>query len=191
MSRPRRLLAASSVALFAAVAVLAVLAGPAAWRGWLVASAGLALIAALQSVAADPRDLAPALLLTLLPVLGLMADGAPTWLVAPLAVLLLTASELGALSWDCRGAATMTPAARAQLLAIAPLAGIGLLAALLAGLVARLPVPAAGIALAGAAAAAAAAAHLLFRPLRAREEEALRRGRQPPDRARPRRPVVS
>jgi hypothetical protein len=140
MSRPGRLLAASSVALFAAVVVVAVLAGPAAWKSWLAASAGLAIIAALQSVAADPRDLAPALLLSLPPVLGLLADDAPTWL-----------------------AAIMTPAARARLLAIAPLGGLGLLGALLAVLVARLPVPAAGLALAGAAAIAAVAAHLLFR----------------------------
>jgi hypothetical protein len=115
VKRPRLVLAASSVALFAAVAVLAVLAAP--WRVWLAASAGLALIAALQSVTADPRDLATALLLSLPPVLALLADAAPTWLVGPLAVLLLVAGELGAMSLDCQGATHLTAAARARLLA--------------------------------------------------------------------------
>jgi hypothetical protein len=163
MRRPRLVLAAASVALFAAVAVLAVPAAPTSWRIWLAGSAGLALIAALQSVAADPRDVAAALLLSLPPVLALLAHGSPTWLVGPLAVLLLVASEMGALSWDCQGAVGLTPAARARLLGIAPLAGLGLLGALLVGIVARVPIPATGLALAAAAAAAAMGAHFLFR----------------------------
>jgi hypothetical protein len=163
VKRPRLVLAAASVALFAAVALLAVLAAPPPWRAWLAACAGLALIAALQSVAADPRDLATALLLSLPPVLALLADAAPTWPVGPLAVLLLVASELGAMSWDCQGTTDLTPAARARLMAMAPLAGLGLLGALVVTMVGRVPVPAAGFALAGAAAVAAVGAHLLFR----------------------------
>lgn len=137
---PRIVLGSASIAAFAAAVFIAAPLGPAGARRWLIASAVVAVIAAVQTVASDPRDLKTALLLGLPPVIALLAEGAPTWLIAPLGVLLLVAAETGTMSWACQDAERLTAVQRRHLATLAGLGTVGLLAGLAVVLaVPRLP----------------------------------------------------
>lgn len=100
MRQPRRILAFASWAIIAVVLGAATALGPRDERVWLLFCGVLALAAALQSATSDPAALAPSLLLSLPPVVALVADGSPTWMIAPLGTALLMAGELNALSWE-------------------------------------------------------------------------------------------
>lgn len=123
---PRIVLACFSVAIVAAVVVTAAAFGPEAPRRWLLLCGMLAVVAALQSVTAEDRDLAAALLLSLPPVLALASEGSPTWLIASLGALLLMAGELNALSWECQVPGPMKAGIPRRLLDTAGLAAVGL-----------------------------------------------------------------
>lgn len=123
---PRVVLAFGSVTIIGTVAAVAVMAGPEASRRWMLLCGGLALVAALQSVTSEQRDLAPALLLSLPPLVALVLYGSPTWLIAPLAVLLLVAGELNALSWECRTTGSTGTMIPRRLLQMAELTALGL-----------------------------------------------------------------
>ncbi len=126
----RWVLASASLALFVGVLLLAVVHGPREARLLLLAFAALAGGAAVQSLTSEPRDLIPALVLALPPVMALAAPGSPTWLIGPLAVLLLLAGELNALSWDCRGPFPMSAVQRHRLLDTGVLVLLGLVGVL-------------------------------------------------------------
>jgi len=114
--RARWVLASAFLVVFVGAVALAVALGPREARVLLVALGILAVAAAVQSVTSEPRDLIPALVLALPPVIALVADGSPTWLIGPLAVLLFLAGELNTLSWECRGPFPMSAVQRRLLL---------------------------------------------------------------------------
>lgn len=98
--RIRMLLALAAVGLVAGVALVAAVLNPPGTRSWLVVCAALAAAMAVQAVSSEPRDLIPALLFALIPVIGLASEGSPWWLGPPFAALLLIAGELSALTWE-------------------------------------------------------------------------------------------
>lgn len=155
MSAPRALIAAASVAIIAAVGFTAALLGPEAARSWLLLCGVAAVVTAIQSAAADPRDLPAALLLSLPPIASLVAEGSPAWLVGPFSALLLAAGELNALSWRAVAPQPLSAVNRRRLRAIVALASIGVSAGLVVTLATRVPV------LTGIAAVAAGAAALI------------------------------
>jgi hypothetical protein len=93
----------ASVAVVLGVVGVALTLGPIGLRWWLLVFAVLAVAMAISGVLSEPRDLTPALLFSLAPVVALLPDDQATWAVAPLAALLLIAAELNALSWDADG----------------------------------------------------------------------------------------
>ena len=133
-------LAAASVAMLALVVTVAVVAGPEHGRLWLILVGGLAVVVAVQSVFSEPGDLILALVLSLLPVVALSAEGSPTWLMGPLGVLLFVSGELNALSWTCRGPTGLSNVQRRRLLGVAPVALLALGGALAVSAVPPLPV---------------------------------------------------
>lgn len=164
MTAPARIVAASgSVAIVAGVVVVAAALGPDDSRAWLLFCGLLATAAALQGVLSDPRDLAPALLLSLPPVVALASDGSPTWLIGPLATALLVAGELIALSWESRGTGPTSSLGPRRLLEIGQLAALALAAALAVRVIPPVPVLGGAAAVAVAAAAIAALGILVFR----------------------------
>lgn len=160
---PRLILGSCSVAIIAVVAVTAAALGPEAAQPWLLLSAGVAVITAVQGAASDPGDLAPALLFGLPPVIGLLADGSPTWLIGPLAVLLLVAGELNALAWESRGSGPLSTMRRHRLRSVGQLAAVGLVASLLVWMVGQGPAPRGTVAAVVAGVALAALGGVVFR----------------------------
>lgn len=135
--RPRIVFAVSALVIIVAVVTVATTLSPERGRPWLIASAILALLTALQSLTAEPRDLALALLFSLPPVIALVVGGSSIWLTGTLGVALLVASELHALSWDCRGTGPSKRLIQRRLPHIARLAGLGFSASILLGLFGR------------------------------------------------------
>lgn len=160
---PRVALGIGSVAIVAVVVVAAAALAPEEARPWLLLSGVLAVVAGVQGVASDPSDLATALLLSLPPVIALVADGSPTWMIGPLGALLLVAGELNVLSWECQVARPIGPVNRRRLVSTGQLASMGVAASLAVGLVARGPWPGGMAAAAVAAAALAALGGVVFR----------------------------
>lgn len=140
MSAVRALLAAASVAIIGAVCFSAALLGPETARPWLLLCGVAAVVTAVQTVAADERDLPAALILSLPSIASLLADGSPAWLVGPLSALLLAAGELNALSWRAAAQGPLTAVNRRRLKAIISLASMGIAAGLVVTLATRLPV---------------------------------------------------
>jgi hypothetical protein len=161
---PRTALAAGSVAIIAAVNVTGMALGPSQMHMqlFLAIFTAVAIVVSVQSVTWDPAILLTALLLSLPAVIALLADGSPTWLIGPLAALLLVAAELNALSWKLHGAKSVDAAARRRVLEIGTLGGLGLLAALAVGLVAAGPSLAGVAAVLTAATALAALGYVVF-----------------------------
>lgn len=128
----RHLLRGSSVALFALVNGVAVLTGDGRGAAPLLAICGaMAVAAAAQAVVWGPEGLTPALLLSLPPLLALAAAGPGSWLIGPLAALLLLASELNAAGWEFRGAEAGGLLVRRRVASAARLAGGGIAASVL------------------------------------------------------------
>lgn len=159
----RLLIASAAVAVLVGVVATAVALGPEDIRKWLLLSGLVAGVAAVQGVGSDPADLAPALVFSLPPVLALLVDGSPTWLIGPLGALLLLSAELGALSWDCQREAPLNTIRRRRLRRVAVLAALGLGAALVVPAVALAPLSGGTAALVIAALAFAAVGPVLFR----------------------------
>jgi len=136
VTQPRVVLASCSVALVALVVVTGALLGPDGARTWLLVCGAAAVFAAAQTASSNPADLTPTLLLALPPVLGLLAGDSPAWLIGPLGALLLAASELNALAWECRGADSLSAANRRRLADVFRLVALGAGASLVVGLVA-------------------------------------------------------
>jgi hypothetical protein len=161
--RPRNMLASSSVALIASVNGMALALGPEHARVWLLVSGLLAIGSALQSIAWEPDDLMAALLFSLPPVIALVADGSPTWLIGPLGALLLVAAELNVLSWDYDGVAPGDDVLRQRLRSIGMLGALGLGLSLIVYAAGGLPAPGSAVVVIIAAGAVVALGRLLFR----------------------------
>lgn len=99
-SRIRMAIAVTAVGLVGGVAVTAAMLNAPGTRSWLLVCAVVATGMAVQAVTSEPRDLIPALVLALLPVVGLVSAESPSWLGLPFAALLLLAGELAALTWE-------------------------------------------------------------------------------------------
>lgn len=167
MRAPARVLfGAGAVGAIALVVGLGALFGPASARLWLVLTGALAVVAAVQSLIATPRDLSLALVLAVPSVVALGAEGAPTWLVAPLGGLLLLAGELQTLSWENRVSWPPTAVqrgrrARAAVLVLLGLGGAGGVYGI--GTAFGLALPGT-LAVAAAAVAFVLASHIVLRP---------------------------
>lgn len=137
---PRMALALGTIGLVAATSLAASVMAPPGSRIGLLLFSVMAVAMAVQAVSSEPRDLIPAILLALVPVVALASEGAPGWLVgAPLAVLLLLAGEACALSWEVpagdRGAMDfLLP----RVVEAVILAALGLAAAVVVGMAGRL-----------------------------------------------------
>lgn len=137
-TRPGVILAACSISMIAVVNAAAVSQVPPASRAPLLLCGSLAIVIAMQAAIRDPAALAGALLFSLPPVIALVADDSPTWLIGPLGVMLLVASELNALKWELRGAGPKEAVAP-RLRSIGHLGALGLAASLAVGVVATGP----------------------------------------------------
>lgn len=124
------LLASCAVTIFAAVNVAAATLGPAAARPLLLLFTVAAVGVAAQTAALEFAALRWALLFSMPPVIALVAEGSPTWLIGPLATLLFVASELCALSWEIRGAGSSAPIPWDRLRIVGQLGALGLVASL-------------------------------------------------------------
>lgn len=122
LTRPRALLGVGFVVCIALVVAVARPFGPPAAQGWVTVAGVLAVIAAIQTVASDPRDLKTAMLLALPAVVALALGSA--WLVGPMATLLLVAAELNTLSSECQDADRLTDVQRKRLRSVAGLAAV-------------------------------------------------------------------
>ena len=121
----RVILGAGSVALPAIAIGMALAFGPNSGRSLLLLCGVFAVALAAKSAFMDPADITPALLLALPPVAALAADGSPTWLMGPLAALLLLGAELTMIGWRLRGS---RPLSMVQKRRLGDLATLGLLA---------------------------------------------------------------
>lgn len=128
--RRRTVAAAASVAVIATAVGTALYFGPPQYRVWLGVSGILGLAMTFPSLFVDPRDLLPALVFSAAPVMALVSDGAPTWLIAPLAVLLLLGGELNAYCWESDGPEGLAREGRQRLVRIAQLGAVALVASL-------------------------------------------------------------
>lgn len=160
--QPRVIFASCSVAIIIVINVTAVILGPIALRPLQVVSGLIAASVAVQSVRWNPAGLAPALYFSLPPVIALLAGESPAWLIGPLGASLLVASELNALSWECRGSGPIDGLARRRLLNIGQLGGLGLVASLAIPAVASGPSPGGTAAVVVAAIALAGLARVTF-----------------------------
>lgn len=160
--RARPVLGAAAVALVTGVVTIGIAFGPPEAGGWLLIAAVPAVILTIQAAGSDPRDLIPAVLLGLFPVLALLLDGSPAWLIGPLAACLLLACELAALSWECQGERGLSPARRRRLLAAIRLGAIAAAAGLAIGLIGATGVRAGTALVLGSMAALAGMGAVLF-----------------------------
>jgi hypothetical protein len=158
---PRVLVAAASVGAIAAAVVLSLALGPRE-TGSLLAVPGVAAIAlSVSSVVAEPRELLAALFLATAPTMALVHPEASSWMIGPIAVLLLLGAELNAWSWELGGSEPIEW--RRRLVSIVQLAAMGLAASLVVGIAAR-AVWLNGLVAVGVAAAAIAALGWMIRP---------------------------
>lgn len=128
--RRRTVIATASVAAIATAVVTALHFGPPQHRVWLSVLGILGLAMAFPSLFVDPRDLLPALVFSAAPVMALVSDGAPAWLIAPLAVLLLLGGELNAHCWELDGPKSLAPEGRQRLVRIGQLCAVALVGSL-------------------------------------------------------------
>lgn len=135
----RTVVSAGSVGLFAIVNLSAALLALSDATAWLLLCAALAIAVAMQSIAWEPADLLAAMMLSLLPLIGLVSGGGPVMLVGVLAVLLLCAAELNVLSWEMEGAGPVGAGLRRRLVSLGWLALLGVISVLGVLVVARLP----------------------------------------------------
>lgn len=127
MRGPTRVaVAASSVAAIALAVVLSLLLNPREIRAWLAVPGVVAVALSISSVVAEPRELLAALLFGATPVMGLAGEGAPSWMIGPLAVLLLVGGELNAWSWELGGSESAGRGGRRRLVDVGRLAAVGL-----------------------------------------------------------------
>ena len=135
------LLATGSAALISAVNFVAASAALSVGglRPMLVIAAFVAVGFAVQSAGWDPSALPMALLLTALPLVGMIASSPAPWLIAVTAAALLVAGELNSLSWELRDFGEVSAMAERRIRSIGQLGVFGLGAALGVGMVASVP----------------------------------------------------
>lgn len=138
MTLTPKLLARASVVLMLGAMVTATVHSPPGARVYLTVVAFGTAAFVIQSAVSEPRDLLVAALLCLAPVVSLVGEGSPGWLVAPLTVLILVGAELNALAWSSQGDEELDAVGRARLAGLPRLAVLGLGAALLVDLVGTL-----------------------------------------------------
>ncbi len=133
MSRTRVLFGWGSVVLVILVVGIALTASPTGVRWWLAVVGVVGVLMAVPAAFSDPRELTPALVLSLAPVAVLLFGDATSWLVPPLASLLLVAAELNAMGWAGQGTrvdAVPRRLAQAGMLGVLGLAGAAVVLAL-------------------------------------------------------------
>jgi len=133
LSRTRVLFGWASVGLVTLVVGIALMALPAGIRWWLAVVALVGVLMAVPAAFSVPRELTPALLLSLSPVVALLFEDAAAWLVPSLASVLLVAAELNAMGWAGQGVgaeAVSRRLAQAGMLGVLGLAGAALVLAL-------------------------------------------------------------
>lgn len=162
MRTPRVMLGSAGVAAVVIVDAVAVLAGTADARVVLALCAAVAVAVAIHGVTSNPSSIGWALVLSGPPVVALLTHGCPSWLIGPLAALLLVASELASLSWEFRGVSPDEAFTRHRLTNIVRLGAVAFAAAVLVGLVSVLPAPGGTVAVVVAAVALAALARVTF-----------------------------
>jgi hypothetical protein len=133
MPPPRIVLGAGSVVLLATAVGIALALGPDRARPLLLLCGALAVAVVVHSALVEPADITPALLLALPPVAALAADGSPSWLIGPLATLLLLAAELSVVGWRWRGRGPLSPVQRRRLFDLAVLGLLAMVASLAVG----------------------------------------------------------
>lgn len=151
---PRALVAAASVGAIAAAVALSLALGPQEIRALLTVPGVAAIALSVSSVVAEPRELLAALVLAALPTVGLAHEDASSWMIGPLAVLLLLGGELNAWSWELGGREPIEWGRR--LASVAQLAAMGMGASMAVSVAARAALLS-GLAAVGVAAAATAA----------------------------------
>ncbi len=160
----RHALAAASVSALAGAVLIALAAGTSPHRVWLGISGLLGVALTFPSLVTDPRDLLPALVFCVPPVIALAGDPGTTWLIGPLAVLLLVGAELGAASWEAEGKRASRGAGVQRTRRIGQLAALSLVGAVAVTFAARLVWLESTVAVVVAAGALAGLAGVTFTP---------------------------
>ena len=83
---------------------------------------------AIQAAVSEPKDLLIATCLALAPIVALVGDAAPGWMIGPLTVSVLVGAELNALAWASQGASDLDDLRRRRLEDVARLAAVSLVA---------------------------------------------------------------
>lgn len=159
----RLVLRVLSVACFCVAVLTALTFVPRVVRGWLVVSGGVGIAMSVSSAVANPRELTVALLASLAPVLGLVSDGSPSWLIGPLAVALLVGAELNSWSWSAPAVKVHPESVRARGRGLVVLALGGLALSLSVSAAARFAVPGQAAAVVVSSLVLAGLGWLLFR----------------------------
>ncbi len=121
----RTTLAWSSVAGLLGASFLAIALSPAGTTSYLVIASVASAAFAIQAAISEPKDLLLALLLCLAPVLALVGEPSPSWLVGPLAAVLLLGAELNVLGWASLEDAPEDPIRARRLADAMRLVGLG------------------------------------------------------------------
>jgi hypothetical protein len=117
--------------------ITALVLGPRETRAWLFVPGFVAIALSISSVVAEPRELLASLVLGAAPLMGLAAQDASSWMIGPLAVLLLMGGELNAWGWELGGSESTGRAGRRRIVGIMRLATMGLVASLAVSVAAR------------------------------------------------------
>lgn len=134
----RVVVATASVCAIGTPVLAAVVLGPGGVTRVGLAAVGLVAFGmAISSLIAEPRELLAALVLGAMPVMALATEEATSWLVGPLAVLLLVGGELNAWSWELGESESVRLDTRRRTIGIVRLAALGLASSLLVTFVAR------------------------------------------------------
>lgn len=162
MRSPRALLAAAAVAAVVLVDAVAIVVGTPDARLLLCFSSAVAVALTVHGVTSKPVSIGWGLVLGAPPVVALLTHGRPSWLIGPLAAVLLLAGELGSLSWELRGAMPDEVLVRHRLMNVVRLGMVAMAAAVAIGLVNLIPSPGGTAAVVVAALALAIVARITF-----------------------------
>ncbi len=152
----RTVIGLASICTISTAVVMSWVLGPSETRIYLSVPALVAIAMSVSSVMAEPRELLAALVIGATPLMALVSDGAASWMIGPLGVLLLIGGELNVWSWELVGAGSVMPDGRRRLLSIMRLAVLGLFLSLAVGVAAQSTLFS-GLVAVGVAAAALAA----------------------------------
>ena len=135
--RARMVIAAASIVSFAAAVLTSLRLGPIEGRIWLSVIGVAAIVLCFPSLLVSPRDLLATVVASLAPLMALASEGEPSWLIGPVAALLLLGAELNALCWEMQGPSALQSDARVRVSRIAALTLLGLAASFTVTIAAR------------------------------------------------------